>query len=113
MPLHPMTGSRPDYHFDEAHTREELESQSGQLISAGWKAAGEPRQFELNFPSGRREFRFSQAYVRPALFPACERIRRVLPETFSVLSEPAKRCEHLVHFYDEEVTLLNSLEAFI
>ena len=92
MAFAPMTGSRPDYHFDEAHTREELKSQADQLLSAGWKLAGEPRQFELNFPSGRREFRFSQAYVRPALFPACE---------------------HLVHFYDEEVTLLNSLEAFI
>lgn len=108
-----MTGSRPDYHFDEAHTREELESQADGLIIAGWKPTGEPRQVELNFPSGRREFRFSQAYVRPALLTACTRVRRELPANFSVLAEPAKACEHLVHFYDQEVTLLNSLEAFI
>lgn len=107
-----MTGSRPDYHFDEAHTPEELEARAGGLIGAGWKPAGEPRKLELNFPSGRREVRFSQAYVRPTLFPVCERIRRELPAGFAVLLEPNQAPEHCVHFYDRELTLVNSLEAF-
>lgn len=110
---HPMTGSRPDYHFEEGLSREELHAKAPKLTGAGWKAAGEPRQFELNFPSGRREVRYSQAYVRPALFPVCERIRNSLPPAFSVLGTPIKPCEHLVHFYDDETVFLNSLETFI
>lgn len=108
-----MTGSRPDYYFDEARSREELEVQAGGLIQDGWKPAGDPRKVELSFPSGRREFRFSQAYIRPALFPACERIRRELPPGFAVLAEPSRAREHLVHFYDRELILMNSLEAFV
>lgn len=107
-----MTGSKPDYHFDEARSREELQFRGGGLIEEGWKPAGEPRKFELSFPSGRREYRFSQVYVRPALFPACERARRELPTDFAVLVEPNRAREHVVHFYDRDLTLMNSLEAF-
>ncbi len=108
-----MTGSRPDYHFEEAISREELEAKAPELKGAGWKTVGEPRQFELNFPSGRREIRFSQAYVRPVLFPICERLRNSLPAGFGVLADPIKPCEHFVHFYDNELVFLNSLETFI
>lgn len=83
------------------------------LAQQGWRPVGTARQFELNFPSGRQEFRFSQAYVRPMLFPVCKRITDALPPAFAVLGAAIKPCEHLVHFYDEENTLLNSLETFI
>ena len=108
-----MTGSRPDYHFEEGISRTELDAKSPKLREAGWKAVGEPRQVELNFPSGRREMRFSQVYVRPVLFPICERIRTSLPPALSVLGMPIKPCEHLVHFYENERVFLNSLETFI
>jgi hypothetical protein len=108
-----MTGARPDYHFEEAVTRKELDSKTPFLVRQGWKPVGVPRQIQLNFPSGRHEVRFSQAYVRPALFPACERINQALPSAFAVLQGPVKPCEHLVHFYDEEAVFLNSLETFI
>lgn len=108
-----MTGARPDYHFEEAATREELDSRAPFLVEKGWKPIGTPRQIQLNFPSGRQELRFSQAFVRPALFPICERIREVLSPAFGILSGPAKRSEHVVHFYEQEDVLLNSLETFV
>jgi hypothetical protein len=108
-----MTGSRPDYHFEEAASRKELDAKAPELTGAGWKPVGEPRQFELNFPSGRQELRFSQAYTRPVLFPAWERIRSSLPPVLTVLSNPLKRCEHLVHFYEDESVFLSSLESFV
>lgn len=108
-----MTGSRPDYHFEEAQSREELDSRAPMLVQKGWKPVGDPRQFELSFPSGRQEFRYSQAYIRPALFPICEKIRDTLPSAFAVLGKEIRPCEHLVHFYDEEQVFLNSLETYI
>jgi hypothetical protein len=108
-----MTGARPDYHFEEAATREELDTRTPFLVEKGWKPVGSPRQIQLNFPSGRQEMRFSQAFVRPALLPVCQRIGQSLPPAFSILTGPVKPCEHLVHFYDEESVLLNSLETFI
>src|SRR4051812_47776480 len=108
-----MTGSRPDYHFEEANSREELEAKTAGLIREGWRPVGDVRQFELNFASGRQTLLYSQAYVRPVLFPICERISRTLPPALSVLSQPIEPCEHLVHFYDNEAVFLSSLEAFI
>jgi len=108
-----MTGTRPDYHFEEAASLEELDAKSPKLTEAGWKAVGEPRKFELNFSSGRQELRFSQAYVRPALLPICERIRQQLPPVLSGLGNPLKRCEHIVHFYGDDTVFLNALESFI
>jgi hypothetical protein len=108
-----MTGSRPDYHFEEANSREELDAKAPGLIREGWRPVGETRQFELNFPSGRHELVFSQAYIRPVLFPICERISRTLPPNLVVLSQPIKPCEHIVHFYESETVFLNSLETFI
>jgi hypothetical protein len=107
-----MIGAKPAYHFEEAASPEELEASTASLTRKGWKPAGAPRQFELNFASGRHEVRFSQAFVRPALFPICERVRAALPPRFEVLAAP-KRCDHLVHFYDDETLLLDSLESFI
>src|SRR3954471_49571 len=97
-----MTGSKPDYYFEEANSREELAAKAPMLIREGWRPVGEARQFELNFPSGRHELIFSQAYVRPVLFPICERISQTLPPGLAVLSQPIKPCEHLVHFYENE-----------
>lgn len=108
-----MTGTRPDYHFEEASSREELEAKAPHLIEAGWKAVGEPRKFELNFPSGRQELRFSQAYVRPVLLPICERIRSGLPPALGILCNPIKPCEHIVHFYEDDTVFLNALESFV
>jgi hypothetical protein len=108
-----MTGARPDYHFEEAMTREELDSKTPFLVDEGWKPVGSPRQIALNFPSGRQELRFSQAYVRPALFPVCQRIDGVLPRAYGVLNGPQKPCEHLVHFFQDTTVFLNSLESFI
>jgi hypothetical protein len=107
------TGSRPAYHFEEASSPEELDAKAPQLAQNGWKPASEPRRVEIIFPSGRKEMRFSQAYVRPALFPVCKQVRAGLPPKLAVLSGPLKPCEHLVHFYDDEAVFLNSLEAFI
>jgi hypothetical protein len=107
-----MTGSRPDYHFEEGTSPEDLEAKAPTLMGAGWKPVGGLKQFELNFPSGRQEIRYSQAYVRPVLFPICERIRKDLPPAYKVLGTAIKPCEHLVAFYDDESVFLDSLETF-
>ncbi len=108
-----MPGTKLTYHFEEAQTRQELEAKVGDLAKNGWKPAGEVRQVEVKFPSGRREWRFSQACVRPLLHPVCERVLTALPGRFQVLGTALKPCEHLVHFYDDENLFLHSLEAFI
>jgi hypothetical protein len=114
LPLtYPMSGTKLTYHFEEAHSREELEDKVLGLAKNGWKPAGEPRRVEMIFPSGRVEWRFSQACTRPTLFPVCQRVRAILPQRFEVLGSQIKPCEHLVYFYDDETLFLRSLESFI
>jgi hypothetical protein len=108
-----MAGTKLAFHFEQAPTREELHSKNTLLARDGWKPASEPRRVEVSFASGRRDWLFSQAYVRPALFPVCERVRSSLPARFEVLAGEIKPCEHFVHFYDNEPLFLDSLEAFI
>ena len=108
-----MAGIPLTYHFEEAASRELLEAKLVALARKGWKPTGEPRRVEMKFPSGRKELRFCQACIRPALYPVCERVRVSLPESFKALDGQIKPCEHLVHFYDDESLFLLSLEAFI
>jgi len=108
-----MSSIKLAFHFEQATSEAALKGKEGELGRDGWKAASEIRRVDVTFATGRRDFLYSQGFVRPALFPVCQRLGATLPARFEVLTGRCKPCEHLVHFYRDEKLFLDSLESFI
>ena len=79
-----------EYEFEHSTSPEALELRAEARIEAGWKPSGNPKSFDLRWPSGQRETHYWQAFTRVV---SDSDVDTCFSRTFEIVKAPATQRE--------------------